>query len=144
MTLQPLDAQKVPTPRDSTVETARPKQVVIPNSYAIPHFHSWQCLFIHLRAEGGDDGSRKRSAVVGSFFLSRFNGNCAAAARLAEMTLELADSVEGEAGAKAAARCITVFDEPVSRSRVERGGYLLSRRVRRACCDNELHHNHHD
>ena len=101
-------------------------------------------IFIHLRAEGGDDGSRKRSAVVGSFFLSRFNGNCAAAERLAEMALELADSVEGDAGAANAARCITVFDEPVSRSRVERGGYLLSRRVRRACCDNKLHHNHHE
>ena len=95
-------------------------------------------MFIHLRAEGGDDGSRKRSAVVGSFFLSRFNGNCAAAERLAEMALELADSVEGESGAANAARCITVFDEPVSRSRVERGGYLLSRRVRRACCNNKL------
>ena len=36
----------------------------------------------------------------------------------------------GDAGEANAARCITVFDEPVSRSRLERGGYLLSRQVR--------------
>ena len=100
-------------------------------------------------AEGGEDNSRKRAAVVGSFFLSRFNGNCAAATRLAEMALELAAAAEGDACLNAA-RCITVFDEPVSRSRLERGGYLLSRRVRQAGCNNKLtnkrciHHNHHD
>ena len=84
-------------------------------------------------AESGEENSRKRVAVVGSFFLCRFNGNCAAAARLTEMALELAEATEGDASAAkaAAARCVMVFDEPASRSRVERGGYLLSRRVRK-------------
>ena len=34
-----------------------------------------------------------------------------------------------EVGEEDVAECITVFDEPVSRSRVERGGYQLSREV---------------
>ena len=37
--------------------------------------------------EVGDQSSKK--AVVGSFFLSRFNSNCLAATRLAEIAMEL-------------------------------------------------------
>ena len=60
--------------------------------------------------------------MIDSFFLCRFNSNCAGAARLAEMALELSSS-------SGVAEFITVLDEPVSRSRIERGGYLLSREV---------------
>ena len=77
---------------------------------------------LSFRAEG-IEGDKSKKVVVCSLFLSRFNSNLAAVTRLAEIAAEL----EGQEDA--AGRCVTVFDEPVSRSRIERGGYLLSCQV---------------
>ena len=85
---------------------------------------------MYVRADEVVDGDHSKGAVavVGSFFLSRFSSNCAAATRLAEMAVELGE--EDAAAGESISRCVTVFYEPVSRSRIERGGYLLSRQVK--------------